>query len=183
MRPIALLIVCSTFAGTTLSAGQEQAFFLATVRQATSVKIEKDSGREANGAIAWKILLQSGDPQKIRDVVATIEMEDAKPIKSNGEDTWKGSGLTFGVPDCTIIFFHGDKKILEYWLEASPTSITAAGPRANYGPDIMMALPLTGKSALALQRMISSLERMPNQLPEPTLALGTSPAVQEPRHP
>jgi hypothetical protein len=128
-------------------------------------------------------LFQSSDPQKVRDVVATIEMEDAKPTRVDGQDVWTGSGLTFGIPDCIITFYQHDKKILEYGLEASPTTITPTGPRANYGPDIPVALPLTTKSAAALQSMITRLEKTPNQSPDPALASGTPGAEHQSRHP
>ena len=152
------------FAVSSLLAGLEQEFFASTVKKATTVKILKNAGRGADGKVMWNVLLDSDDRANIKEVVSAIEMGDAVSVKeSNGEEAWVESGLAFGIPDCTIEFTHDGKSLLKYWLEASPITITAAGPRANYGPNMMLARPLTTRSKLAIAHLLERLSAVPNQ--------------------
>jgi hypothetical protein len=184
MKETTLTIFLFSTVVASLSAGQQQEKFIDAVQYADAVKIERASQREAGGAIFWTVLFESNDRRKVEAVASVIDMEDAKPVKtSDGRDAMQASWLTTGVPDYAIAFTRGGTTILEYWLEASPTTITPAVPRTAGGPYILVDLPLTPKGIKGIRHLISSLEKMPNQSTDPTSASGTPPAGQESRLP
>ena len=157
---IALFVILASYGR--LTAGEEQAFFLAHVSDASRVTITLRP--ERGGPLA--IILDTAEKKKIEQVVSAIEMEDRKPEKSaSGEEIITGSVLTFGVADYIITFFRADKKVGEYGMQLDPTFITPLGEHASKN---FIDLPITEKSSAAVKHLLGALKKKPNQTPDPT---------------
>ena len=152
IRPSLAGILVIVAGHTRLTAGEEQAFFLAHVRDATKATI---SHRPEKGGPA-EIVLDTNEQKTIEQVVSAIEMEDRKPEKTeNGEEVIRGSVLTFGVADYIITFYRADKKVGEYGMQQDANFITPLGEHASKA---FIDLPLTEKSSAAMKHLLATLK-------------------------